>query len=83
MATKWNLDPTHSELTFKVRHMMISNVKGNFTNFDVQLEAEDDSFANVKTVATIQTDSISTYNTDRDNHLKSADFFNVEVKQEI
>lgn len=43
MATKWNLDPTHSELTFKVRHMMISNVKGNFTNFDVQLEAEKDT----------------------------------------
>ncbi|GGG59248.1 MULTISPECIES: YceI family protein [Chryseobacterium group] len=83
MATKWNLDPTHSELTFKVRHMMISNVKGNFTNFDVQLEAEDDTFANVKTVATIQTDSISTYNSDRDNHLKSADFFNVEVHPTI
>jgi len=83
MATKWNLDPTHSEITFKVKHMMISNVKGNFTNFDVQLEAEDDSFTNTKTTATIQTDSLSTYNEDRDNHLKSADFFNVEANPTI
>ncbi|WP_449397832.1 YceI family protein [Chryseobacterium wanjuense] len=83
MTTKWNLDPTHSEITFKVRHMMISNVKGNFTEFDVQLEAEDDTFTNTKTKTVIQTNSISTYNADRDNHLKSADFFNVEANPTI
>ena len=74
MSTKWNLDPTHSEITFKVRHMMISNVKGEFKNFNVDLESEDENFKNVKANATIDTSSISTNNTDRDNHLKSAEF---------
>ncbi|MDQ1163488.1 polyisoprenoid-binding protein YceI [Chryseobacterium sp. SORGH_AS 447] len=83
MATKWNLDPAHSEITFKVKHMMISNIKGNFTNFTAEIEAEDDTFANAKTTATIQTDSISTNNTDRDNHLKSAEFFNAEANPTI
>lgn len=78
MATKWNLDPTHSDITFKVKHMMISNVRGNFTDFNVEVDTEDDTFTNAKARVTIKTDSISTNNTDRDNHLKSADFFNVE-----
>ncbi|WP_295220181.1 YceI family protein [uncultured Chryseobacterium sp.] len=83
MATKWNLDPAHSEITFKVKHMMISSIKGNFTNFTAEIETEDDTFANAKTTATIQTDSISTNNTDRDNHLKSAEFFNAEANPTI
>lgn len=83
MATKWNLDPAHSEIMFKVKHMMISNIKGNFTNFTAEIEAEDDTFANAKTTATIYTDSISTNNTDRDNHLKSAEFFNAEANPTI
>ena len=74
MATKWNLDTTHSEITFKVRHMMISNVKGAFNSFTAEVEAEDDTFKNAKVSATIQTDSIDTNNADRDTHLKSADF---------
>lgn len=78
MATKWNLDPAHSEITFKVRHMMISNVKGEFTDFNVNLESEDDTFKNVTANAEIKTDSINTKNADRDAHLKSADFFNAE-----
>ena len=78
MTTKWNLDPAHSEITFKVRHMMISNVKGEFTDFDVQLESEDDNFKNVTAKAEIKTDSINTKSADRDTHLKSADFFNAE-----
>ena len=76
MATKWNLDPTHSEITFKVKHMMISNVKGEFRNFSAEIEAEDDTFKNAKVNATIQTDSIDTNNADRDAHLKGEDFFN-------
>lgn len=83
MATKWNLDPTHSEITFKVRHMMISNVKGEFKNFNVDLESEDENFKNVKASASIDTSSISTNNTDRDNHLKSAEFFNAEAHPQI
>ena len=71
MSTKWNLDPSHSEITFKVRHMMISNVKGEFKNFNVDLESEDENFRNVKSSASIDTTSISTNKTDRDNHLKS------------
>lgn len=83
MATKWNLDPTHSDITFKVKHMMISNVRGNFTDFNVEVDTEDDTFTKAKTRVTIKTDSISTNNTDRDNHLKSADFFNVEQNPTI
>ena len=83
MATKWNLDPTHSEITFKVKHMMISNIKGSFTKFNAEIESEDDNFTNAKTTATIDVDSIFTNNTDRDNHLKSADFFNAEANPKI
>jgi polyisoprenoid-binding protein YceI len=54
MATKWNLDPAHSEITFKVKHMMISNIKGNFTDFTAEIDAEDDTFANAKTTATFR-----------------------------
>lgn len=83
MATKWNLDTTHSEITFKVRHMMISNVKGAFNTFTAEVEAEDDTFKNAKVSATINVDSIDTNNADRDTHLKSADFFNVEQNPTI
>lgn len=83
MATKWNLDPTHSEITFKVRHMMISNVKGAFNSFGAEIEAEDDTFKNAKVSATINVDSIDTNNADRDAHLKSADFFNAEANTTI
>ena len=83
MSTKWNLDPTHSEITFKVRHMMISNVKGNFTNFNASLEADDETFKNVKVHATVKTDSVNTNNADRDAHLKGPDFFNSEINPDI
>lgn len=78
MSTKWNLDPAHSEVTFKVKHMMISNVKGNFTSINAEIDTDDDQFSNAQVHATIATDSISTNNADRDNHLKSAEFFNAE-----
>ena len=83
MATKWLLDPTHSEITFKVKHLMISNVKGEFTTFNAEIDAEDDTFASAKVSAFIDTDSIFTNNTDRDNHLKSAEFFNAEAHPQI
>lgn len=83
MGITWKLDPTHSEITFKVRHMMISNVKGNFTDFDAELQSADENFRDAKVSATIKTASISTNNTDRDNHLRSADFFNAEAQPEI
>ena len=83
MATKWLLDPTHSEITFKVKHMMISNVKGEFRNFNAEIESDDDTFQNATTTAYIDTDSIYTNNEDRDNHLRSADFFNAENNPKI
>lgn len=83
MATKWNLDPTHSEITFKVRHMMISNVKGAFNTFSAEIETEDETFNSAKVSATINIDSIDTNNADRDAHLKSADFFNAEANPTI
>jgi len=83
MGITWKSDPTHSEITFKVRHMMISNVKGNFTDFDAELQSADENFRDAKVSATIKTASISTNNTDRDNHLRSADFFNAEAQPEI
>lgn len=78
MSTPWKLDPAHSELTFKVKHMMISNMKGNFETFDAEIIAQDDTFKNAKTTATVQVDSVHTNNDDRDKHLKGADFFDVE-----
>ena len=76
MSTKWILDPTHSEITFSVKHMMISKVKGQFKTFNAEIESEDENFKNAKVNATIQTDSIDTNNADRDAHLKGEDFFN-------
>lgn len=75
-SEKWVLDPTHSELTFKVKHLMISNVKGEFKNFTADIENE--NLENVSVKVSVDTSSVYTNNTDRDNHLKSADFFDVE-----
>ncbi|RYD53266.1 MAG: polyisoprenoid-binding protein [Sphingobacteriales bacterium] len=85
MATKtiWNLDPTHSELNFKVRHLMISNVKGSFRDFSGTIESLDNDFSNATVKAVIQTASIFTNNTDRDNHLKASDFFDAEQFPQI
>lgn len=79
----WTLDKAHSEINFKVRHMMISNVRGAFKNFDVTLETEGEDFHEVKSEAVIQTNSISTNNEERDKHLRSAEFFHTEKYPEI
>lgn len=78
MKTNWKVDPSHSEIEFKVKHMMISTVTGNFSEFDAEVEAEDDSFKNAQFTFSAKIDSISTRNDDRDTHLKSDDFFNAE-----
>lgn len=84
MATaKWVLDPAHSELSFKVKHLMISTVTGNFSKFDVQLEAGKEDFTDGKVVLTAAIDSINTGNEQRDGHLKSGDFFDAEKYPEI
>jgi len=74
--TKWAIDPTHSEVGFKVKHMMISTVRGNFNNFEADVYAEKEDFSDAQVTVKISTASISTNNEDRDNHLKSDDFFN-------
>lgn len=80
-TTKWAIDPTHSEITFKVKHLMISNVKGEFRTFQANIDGED--FTNSIISANIDANSISTNNNDRDTHLKSPDFFEVEKYPEI
>lgn len=75
-TTKWALDPAHAEVQFKVKHMMISTVTGHFTKFDATVETEDDDFGTAKATFTIDADSITTNNEQRDGHLKSPDFFN-------
>lgn len=77
-TTKWALDLTHSELGFKIKHMMISNVTGKFTQFDVEAGTEGDDFANAKVVANVDVASINTNNEQRDEHLRNADFFGSE-----
>jgi len=72
---KWTMDPTHSEVQFKVRHLMISNVTGNFPKFDVQVETEDLDFMTAKAKFTAETSAVTTNNEQRDQHLRSADFF--------
>ena len=74
-TTKWVIDPTHSEIGFKVKHMMFTNVSGKFEKFDATIEAEGDDFENAKIEFSGAIDSVSTGNADRDGHLLSADFF--------
>lgn len=76
--TLWKIDPTHSEVQFKVKHLVISTVTGSFGSFDGQIESDGDSFENAKATFTADIDSLSTNNDDRDQHLKSDDFFNAE-----
>jgi len=73
--TKWVIDPTHSEVAFKVKHLMISNVKGNFSAFEVNALTDGDDFSHAEINVSINTSSISTGVADRDAHLKSPDFF--------
>ncbi len=75
MATKWLIDNAHSEVYFKVKHMVISTVTGEFTQFDGSVESNSDDFSQAKFNFSANIDSINTKIADRDNHLKSADFF--------
>lgn len=77
-TTTWVLDPTHSELNFKVKHLMISSVKGSFQNFEATLVNNGDDFRKAAVSARIDAASIFTNQADRDAHLRSADFFDVE-----
>jgi len=83
-TTKWTLDPAHSEITFKVKHLMISTVTGQFRNFNVTAESEGADFSKPANVnVSIDVSSIDTNNEQRDNHLKSEDFFNAAKHNEL
>ncbi|MGM0876581.1 MAG: YceI family protein [Bacillota bacterium] len=76
--TKWNLDVTHSGVDFSVKHMMFATVKGGFQSFNAEIEADPTDLTTANIAFTVDLASIDTRNEDRDNHLRSADFFDVE-----
>lgn len=81
---KWSIDPTHSEITFKVKHLMISTVTGQFNKFNLEGETETDDFSTAKKIEfSADINSIDTNNEQRDAHLKSADFFNAQQHSQI
>ncbi|UZD22177.1 YceI family protein [Algoriphagus halophytocola] len=77
-TTKWTIDPTHSEVAFKVKHLVISTVTGYFKKFEGSAESESEDFDGASVSFTADIDSIDTNQSDRDNHLKSSDFFDAE-----
>jgi polyisoprenoid-binding protein YceI len=85
MATtaKWVLDPSHSEILFKVKHLMISNVRGEFRKFSAEANLDETNLIGSSVIANIDASSIFTNANDRDTHLKSADFFDSENYKEL
>ncbi len=81
--TKWAIDPTHSKVAFKVKHLMISNVLGNFKEFEGQVSTDGDDFSTAEINFSLNTASIDTEMADRDGHLKSPDFFDAEKYPKI
>ena len=77
-TTAWNLDPVHSVAEFKVKHMMISHVKGQFTGISGALKLDESDIANSSVEAHIDASTVHTRDAQRDGHLKSPDFFHVE-----
>jgi polyisoprenoid-binding protein YceI len=77
-TTTWNIDPAHSSAEFKVKHMMISHVKGQFAKVTGTLTLDESNLANSRVEALIEAGSLETRDAQRDAHLKSADFFDVE-----
>jgi polyisoprenoid-binding protein YceI len=80
---KWLLDPMHSELQFKIKHLMISNVSGALKSFQAEVETEEEDFSTAEINLTAQMDSISTNNEQRDAHLRNSDFFEVDKYPEL
>lgn len=74
--TTWNIDKAHSEIGFKIKHLMVSNVRGHFNEFDGTITMPDENFANANIEFSAKTASINTKNEMRDGHLQSAEFFN-------
>jgi polyisoprenoid-binding protein YceI len=83
VKTTWAIDPSHSELLFKVKHLMITNVKGEFRKFSGTIESDGNGFNDAEVNVTIDARSIFTNDASRDGHLKSADFFDTETYPEL
>ena len=77
-TTRWAIDPTHSSVGFKVKHMMFTNVKGNFEKYEATIISDEVDFTNASIEFSADINSINTNNGDRDTHLKSGDFFDAE-----
>ncbi|MFI5142298.1 MAG: YceI family protein [Bacteroidia bacterium] len=82
-TTKWALDATHSEVQFKVKHLMISTVTGSFKKFDASVETNGEDFTTAKINFSADIDSITTNNEQRDGHLKTGDFFDAAAHPQI
>ena len=82
-TTKWSIDQSHSEIQFKVRHLMVSYVTGQFTRFNATVETKGDDFTTARVNFTADVNSISTHNEQRDAHLKNTDFFDAENHPEL
>src|SRR6476469_8176858 len=84
MAKQWQIDPAHSEIQFKVKHLMITTVTGYFKKFDLEVESESEDFNSASKIEfTADINSIDTNNEQRDTHLKSADFFDAASHGQI
>jgi polyisoprenoid-binding protein YceI len=81
--TKWVLDAAHSEIGFKVKHLMLTNVKGEFKTFEASIYTTGDDFMSAEIDFWLDPASVDTRNADRDTHLRSADFFDVENHKQI
>ncbi len=81
--TKWTIDTSHSEIGFKIKHMMISNIKGVFTDFEANIITTGDDFLTAEIEFEMNADSVHTNHSKRDEHLKSSDFFDVVNYQKI
>lgn len=82
-TTKWVLDPTHSEVQFKVKHLVISTVSGFFKSFEGSLTTDNEDFENAQVEFSLDVNSIDTNQEQRDGHLKGPDFFDAEKYPKI
>ncbi|HEX7903729.1 MAG TPA: YceI family protein [Chitinophagaceae bacterium] len=83
-TTYWQADPAHSEIQFKVKHLMITTVTGHFKSFNLEVETEEDDFTKASYIVfTAETNSIDTNNVQRDTHLRSADFFSADIYPQL
>ena len=82
-TTKWTIDPAHSEIQFKVKHLMITTVTGSFQKFDADITAPGDDLSKARVTFRAETASVTTGSEQRDAHLKGADFFDIANHPQI